>query len=185
MKIVSTKIPGCYEILTKVHNDPRGTFVKTFNSIAFKKFGLKTSFKEQYYSISSKNVIRGLHFQIPPYDHAKLIYCVYGEVLDVALDLRVGSPFYGKYVSIKLSAKKSNLLYIPNGFAHGFCNLKDNSILVYNATTVYNPKKDMGVRWDTVGISWPIKKPLISKRDLELPNFKNFKSPFVFNGELA
>ena len=185
MKIVSTKIPGCYQIFPKVQNDSRGTFVKTFHSIKFKDFGLKTLFKEQYYSISKKNVLRGLHFQMPPYDHAKLVYCVYGEVLDVALDLRVGSPSYGKYLSIKLSPKKGNMIYIPNGFAHGFCNLKNNSILVYNTTTVYNPKKDTGLHWDTAGISWPVKKPVLSKRDLLLPNFKDFKSPFVFDGDIV
>ncbi len=84
MKITKTKIPGCYEILPKKHEDKRGVFIKTFHAPTFKKFGLKTSFKEQYYSISSKNVIRGLHFQVPPHDHAKLIYCTEGEVLDIA-----------------------------------------------------------------------------------------------------
>lgn len=182
MKITKTKIPGCYEILTKKHEDKRGVFIKTFHAPTFKKFGLKTSFKEQYYSISSKNVIRGLHFQLPPHDHAKLIYCTEGEVLDIALDLRVGSPFYGKYISIKLKAKKGNMIYIPSGFAHGFCSLKNSSTLIYNTSTVYNPKKDIGLRWDSADISWPIKNPYLSDRDLKFPKFKDFISPFIYDG---
>jgi dTDP-4-dehydrorhamnose 3,5-epimerase len=181
LKIISTKIPGCFELLPKLQYDARGVFVKTFHAPTFKKFGLATSFKEQYYSISKKNVIRGLHFQTPPYDHAKLIYCTNGEVIDVALDLRIGSPYYGKHISIILNAKKCNMIYIPSGFAHGFCSLSNTSTLVYNTTTVYDSNKDTGVRWDTAGISWPIKKPNLSNKDLQLQDFKNFNSPFVFD----
>jgi dTDP-4-dehydrorhamnose 3,5-epimerase len=180
MKIIPTKIPRCYELLPKLQNDPRGVFVKTFHAPTFKKFGLKTSFKEQYYSISCKNVIRGLHYQRPPYDHDKLVYCIYGEVFDIALDLRIGSPFYGEHISINLNAKKRNMIYIPSGFAHGFCSLIHNSILIYNTTREYNPSKDTGIRWNTAGIEWPIKNPYISDRDLQLQDFKKFKSPFVF-----
>ena len=185
MKIIRTKIPGCYELLPKLQNDSRGIFVKTFHAPTFKKFGFKTLFKEQYYSISCKNVIRGLHFQSPPCDHAKLIYCACGEVMDVALDLRVGSPFYGKYISINLNAKKGNMIYIPSGFAHGFCSLQNNSILIYNTTTVYNPNKDTGIRWNTADIAWPIKNPLLSTKDMQLQDFKKFKSPFVFDGNIV
>jgi len=182
LKIISTKITGCYEIFPKIHRDSRGMFVKTYNSQTFKKLGVNTSFKEQYYTVSLKNVIRGLHFQMPPHDHAKLIYCVVGEVLDVALDLRVGSPFYGKHISLNLNSKKGNMIYIPSGFAHGFCSLRSASTLVYNTTSVYNAKKDTGIHWDTAGISWPKTKTKtkISKRDSKFINFKNFKSPFVF-----
>ncbi len=183
MKIISTKIPGCFELFPDIHKDLRGVFVKTFHFKTFKKFGLNSSFKEQYYSISVKNVIRGLHFQMPPYEHAKLVYCLKGVVMDVSLDLRVGSPFYKKHISINLDAKKNNMVYIPPGVAHGFCSIKSDSTLVYNTTTVYNPKKDSGVHWDSAGISWPIKKPIISERDLNLINLKNFKSPFIFKKE--
>ena len=184
MKIISTKIPGCFELLPELHKDLRGVFVKTFHAPTFNEFGLKTSFEEQYYSTSYKNIIRGLHFQMPPYDHAKLIYCTDGEVMDVALDLRVGSPFYGKYISINLNSKKGNMIYIPSGVAHGFCTLENTSTLVYNTTTIYNPNQDNGIRWDTANISWPIKDPHLSDRDLQLQDFKNFKSPFVFNREI-
>jgi dTDP-4-dehydrorhamnose 3,5-epimerase len=183
MKIISTEIPGCYELFPKLHNDTRGVFVKTFHVQIFKELGLTTSFKEQYYSISKKNVIRGLHFQKPPHDHAKLVYCTNGEVMDVALDLRIGSPHYGKFISIILNAKKCNMIYIPSGFAHGFCSLKNTSTLVYNTSSIYDSNNDSGVRWDTADIPWPIKKPNLSDRDLQLPDFKNFTSPFVFDGE--
>ncbi len=163
-----------------MHNDTRGVFVKTFHSSTFKKLGLSTSFKEQYYSKSVKNVIRGLHFQIPPHDHAKLVYCIKGEVMDVALDLRIGSPSFKKYITINLDSKKGNMIYMPTGIAHGFCTNKSAATLVYNTTTIYNLKNDSGVRWDSAGISWPIKKPLISARDLSLNNFKDFISPFKF-----
>ena len=107
------------------------------------------------------------------------------EVIDVALDLRIGSPFYGKHILTNLSAEKGNMIYIPSGFAHGFCTLSDSSTLIYNTSSVYNPKKDFGIRWDTAGISWPIKNANLSDRDLKFPEFKNFNSPFIYNGELV
>ena len=107
MKIIESKIPGCYEILNKVNNDIRGTFIKTFHSPTFKKFGLETIFKEEYYSISFKNVVRGLHFQLPPHDHVKVVYCVSGYVKDVVVDLRLGSPTYGEHVTFCLSSQKA------------------------------------------------------------------------------
>jgi dTDP-4-dehydrorhamnose 3,5-epimerase len=106
MKIVKKKIIGCYEILPQIHDDKRGLFVKTFHAPTFKKFGSQVSFKEQYYSTSSKNVIRGLHFQIPPKDHAKLIYCTFGEVADIVLDMRVGFPSYKNMFQSNLALKK-------------------------------------------------------------------------------
>ena len=185
MKIVKKKIIGCYEILPQIHDDKRGLFVKTFHAPTFKKFGLQVSFKEQYYSTSSKNVIRGLHFQIPPKDHAKLIYCILGEVVDIVLDMRVGSPSYKKYVSIKLSAQKGNMIFIPKGLAHVFCTISKKSTLVYNTTTVYDKKRDSGIRWGSAGIKWPIKNPIISERDLNLQVLKNFINPFVFDKNLV
>ena len=180
MKIIESKIPGCYEILNKVNNDIRGTFIKTFHSPTFKKFGLETIFKEEYYSSSFKNVVRGLHFQLPPYDHVKLVYCVSGIVKDVVVDLRMGSPTYGEHMGIELSAKKGNMLYIPKGIAHGFCRLSKTSILVYKTSTVYYPKKDTGIKWDSAGISWPNKTMIISERDKSFLTLKEFNSPFKF-----
>ena len=121
MEIVPTEIPGCYEVQPKVFKDKRGAFVKTFHAGDFHSYGLCADWTEQYYSRSKRGVLRGLHFQLPPHDHAKLVYCVAGSVLDVAFDLRIGSPTYGKAVMLELSAKKGNMIYLPKGLAHGFC----------------------------------------------------------------
>ena len=184
MKIINSEIPGCYEILNTIHNDSRGTFVKTFHSPTFKKFGLNTLFEEEYYSISFKNVIRGLHFQLPPHDHIKLVYCILGFVKDFVVDLRVGSPTYGKHLSINLSSKKGNMIYIPKGMAHGFCSLSKTSILVYKASTIHHPHKDSGIKWDSAGISWPNENMIISERDKSFPKLKDFKSQFRFKKKL-
>jgi dTDP-4-dehydrorhamnose 3,5-epimerase len=180
LKIISTKIPGCYELFPIKHKDSRGTFVKTFHSPIFKNYGLKTIFKEDYYSISLKNVIRGFHFQLPPNDHVKLVYCVSGKVKDIVVDLRLGSPTYGKHLSIDLSSRKGNMIYIPKGVAHGFCGLSKISILVYKTTTVYSIKSDTGIKWDSAGVSWPNKIKIISKRDKSFIKLEDFKSPFKF-----
>ena len=180
MKIINSEIPGCYEILNTIHNDSRGTFVKTFHSPTFKKFGLNTLFEEEYYSISFKNVIRGLHFQLPPHDHIKLVYCILGFVKDFVVDLRVGSPTYGKHLSIDLSSEKGNMIYIPQGLAHGFCGLSKTSTLVYKTSSIYSPKKDTGIKWDSAGISWPNETMIISERDNFFLTLEEFNSPFRF-----
>ena len=180
MQIIESKIPGCYEILTRPIKDDRGIFVKVFNSEDFKKFGLCVEFKEQYYSVSEANVVRGLHFQLPPYDHAKLVYCVAGSVEDVVLDLRVGSPTYGKTLMLELSAEKRNMIYLPKGLAHGFCTPKEPAILNYNVSSIYKMDADSGILWNSVGIPWPIDNPVISERDNSFMPFLDFKSPFNF-----
>lgn len=184
MKIITNEIPGCYEILNTIYNDSRGTFVKTFHSPTFKKFGLNTIFEEEYYSISFKHVIRGLHFQLPPHDHVKLVYCILGFVKDFVVDLRLGSPTYGKHLSIDLSSEKGNMIYIPQGMAHGFCSLSKTSILVYKTSTIHHPNKDTGIKWDSAGISWPNENMIISERDKSFLKLKDFKSPFRFKKKL-
>lgn len=180
MKIISTKIPGCYEIFPVIHKDPRGVFVKTFHHQTFKEFGLNTVFREEYYSTSYKNVIRGLHFQLPPNDHIKLVYCTLGIVKDVVVDLRLNSPTYGNHVSINLSSEIGNMLYIPKGIAHGFCVLSKTSTLVYKTSAIYNSNMDTGIKWNSVKISWPNKNIIISERDKSFPTLKDFNSPFRF-----
>ena len=176
-----TNIHDCYEIYPKVFKDKRGSFIKTFNFSQFKKNKINLNFVETYYSVSKPNVFRGFHFQIPPHDHAKLIYCVLGEVTDIILDLRLGSPTYGKYFSIKLEEKKANMIYIGKGLAHGFATHKKNSILVYNLTSEYVPTHDKGILWNSVGVKWPNSKMIISKRDKSFPKLKDFISPFKYN----
>lgn len=168
------------ELQPKAFGDARGRFVKVFHEQAFRDLGLHTDFAEEYYSVSHRNVIRGLHFQTPPHDHVKLVYCVQGEVLDVVLDLRVGSPTYGQHATFRLSAEKANSIYIPKGMAHGFCALSDEAIMVYKVSTVYAPHNDAGVRWDSAGIDWPTASPIISDRDAGFAGFGEFTSPFTY-----
>lgn len=182
MKIVKSKIFGCYEILTNIHRDLRGTFIKTFHASSFEEFGLCTHFLEEYYSVSVKNVVRGLHFQLPPDDHVKLVYCVSGIVKDVVVDIRLGSPTYGDHVSFELSAERGNLVYIPKGMAHGFCVLSDRATMVYKTSTMHSPARDSGIRWDSAGISWPDRSLIISDRDKALLRLEDFRSPFRFYG---
>lgn len=175
-----SQIEGCFEMQPKVMGDERGRFVKVFHEQAFSAQGLETKFAEEYYSVSHKNVIRGLHFQLPPMDHVKMVYCVAGEVLDVVVDLRVGSPTYGQHAMFELSAAKANSIYIPKGMAHGFCVLSEQAIMVYKVSTVYSPAQDAGILWNSVGIQWPITDALMSVRDQGFPTFEQFKSPFKY-----
>lgn len=181
MELIKTKIPGFFEILPRVHKDNRGNFVKIYQKSIFSKYFSDTNFVEEYYSSSIKNVIRGLHFQLPPHDHAKVVCCLSGEIFDVVVDMRIGSPTYGKYKTVVLSAEKNSLLYIPSGLAHGFCVLSNNATLLYKVTSEYSTEHDSGILWNSVSIPWPINKPIISERDTNFVNFNTFKSPFIFN----
>ena len=165
----SCKLSGCFEILPKKFDDARGRFVKVFHVQTFTKLGLETNFAEEYYSVSHKNVIRGMHFQLPPMDHVKIVYCV---------DLRVGSPTYGQHVVFELCASKANSIYIPKGMAHGFFARSDEAIMVYKVSSVYSPEHDAGILWNSVGIPWPRMAPLLSARDKRFPSIENFNSPF-------
>lgn len=180
MQFVETSIPGCLEIIPNIFRDERGYFVKTYHQDIFNERGLVNSFAEEYYSFSHKGVVRGLHFQLPPEDHYKLVYCVSGAAVDAVVDLRQGSLAYGRHALFDLSAEKGNLIYIPPGLAHGFFTVSDNTILIYKVTTVYSPRYDSGILWNSVGIDWPGEKPIISKRDSLFPHFSDFISPFHY-----
>ncbi len=158
--------------------DERGFFVKTFHESLFKNNGLQSHFKESYYSMSKKNIIRGMHFQLPPHEHEKLVYVTNGEILDVVVDIRKGSLTYGHYVTATLK-EKSDSIYIPKGCAHGFLTISDSATVVYNVSSVYEPTADAGIRWDSFGFDWlGVKKTIISKRDQGFLSFSEFKSPF-------
>ena len=165
MEILPTKLQGVYEIRNRIFEDRRGLFVKTFHWETFVQHGLETNFKESFYSVSKKKVLRGMHFQIPPHDHAKLVYVTYGEILDVAVDIQKGSPTFGQYFSIKLSNINAKLLYMAKGFAHGFLTLSESATVVYLITTVHAPDSDTGIRWDSFGFDWGIRSPILSDRD--------------------
>jgi dTDP-4-dehydrorhamnose 3,5-epimerase len=177
--IVDTELPGVLEISTPNFRDPRGLFVKTLQIPAFRQMGLNQSWAEHYWSSSNRNVLRGLHFQVPPHDHTKLVTCVAGIAWDVVVDLRQGAPTYGKHLVRELRPG-GIMVYIPRGFAHGFLSLKDQTILLYHVETAYAPASDRGIRWDSCGIVWPDlgDPPTISHRDAEFPRLSEFKSPF-------
>ncbi len=180
MQIEKTKIPGCFEITPRILEDNRGSFVKTFHHQSFKDNGLETNWVEEYYSLSHHGVLRGLHFQTPPHDHTKLVYCVVGQVLDVVLDLRVGSPTFGESTCFDLSAQKANMIYIPSGLAHGFFTLSETATMIYKVSSMYAADNDAGLLWNSAGIEWPEKNPILSARDEKFPHFDQFDSPFVF-----
>ena len=179
-KLSPSDIEGCHELQPRVVRDERGRFVKVFHEPAFAELGLETRFVEEYYSASRYGVIRGFHFQEPPADHVKLVYCVHGEVFDVVLDLRVGSPTYGKTAAFKLSSSTGNFVYIPKGLAHGFCSLSEEAILVYKVSTVYSPAHDSGILWSSTDVVWPVDVPVISERDRKFVRLENFVSPFTY-----
>ena len=181
-RLETTKIPGCYEIFPAATRDERGEFVKVFHDAAFRELGLETGFVESYYSVSGKNVLRGMHFQRPPMDHAKLVYCIEGAVLDVAVDLRKGSPAYGTCAKFELDARRASLVYLPRGMAHGFLVKSDRATLVYSVTSVYSPQHDDGIHWNSVSVSWPIASPIVSSRDRGFQALADWKSPFDYVG---
>ncbi len=165
MNIVKTNLDGVFEIQNKKIEDERGAFIKTFHEDIFKEHGLDTDFKESFFSTSKKNVLRGMHFQIPPHDHAKLVYVTNGEILDVAVDVRKKSPTFGHFFSTILSRENAKSLYLAKGFAHGFLTLSESATVIYMTTSVYASEYDRGVRWDSFGFDWGIKFPIISERD--------------------
>ena len=180
MKITKTDLEGVYIIEPDVFQDERGKLVKTFHKETFAKNNMAFNFEESYYSVSKKGVLRGMHFQTPPHDHCKLVYVASGSIIDVALDIRKGSPTYGKHISVELSADNHKMVYIPIGFAHGFLSLEDNSRTFYTQTTMHSPENDAGIRIDSFGMDWGIKDPIISKRDQAFQALAEFNTPFIY-----
>lgn len=178
MQIEETFISGLKLIKLKEFRDERGNFIKTFNQDFYKLNELEVTFKESYYSISAKHVIRGMHFQIPPAEHTKLVYVNQGAIKDVILDIRSGSPTYGQYFSIKIDSTNPVLVYIPVGCAHGFLSLEDNTMVTYLQSSCYNSDCDKGIRYDSFGLNWGINDPVISVRDQNFPAFSSVKSAF-------
>jgi len=175
---IETEFPGLFIIKPRIFSDNRGLFIKLFHHKMFEDMGLRSDFKEEYYSTSSKGVIRGLHFQLPPEQHVKCISCLQGEIFDVVVDLRKDSPTFGKHFTIKLNSEDPTVLYIPEGMAHGFMSLTDNSIFLNKTTTGFNADCDTGIHWDSCGIQWPDIKPVLSEKDIEMQTFADFNSPF-------
>ena len=178
-KVNDTSLNGLKIISTNHFTDERGMFHKYFSKEEYKELGLEYNFEEDYYSVNKKNVIRGMHFQVPPADHTKLVYVTSGKIIDVCLDIRKNSETYGKYFSIELTADKAECIYIPKGFAHGFVSLEDNTCVHYLQTTCYDKNCDFGIDYKSFGYDWRIENPIVSGRDLTHLSFKDFDSPFT------
>lgn len=183
MEIVKTPIEGLLVIKPDVFADNRGYFFETYNEEKFRQLGLRTDFVQDNESCSSKGVVRGLHFQAPPFAQAKLIRVVRGSVLDFALDIRRGSPTYGRYFSVKLDDKEKNMFFIPEGFAHGFLTLEDDTVFSYKCTALYNKQSERGLLWNDkkLNIDWTIAEPILSDKDKLWGKFDEFTSPFDYD----
>lgn len=182
MDIIRTDIDGPLIIDPRVFSDERGFFVETYNADRYEEAGIPAAFVQDNLSVSQKGVLRGLHFQSPPYAQGKLVQVLQGRVFDVAVDIREGSPTFGKYVSVELSAENYRQFWIPAGFAHGFLSLEDDTMFQYKCTNVYVPDHDGGVRYDdpTIGIAWPEGPYIISEKDKEQPLLEAVVSVFRF-----
>ena len=184
MKFIKTEISDVYIIEPSVFGDERGYFLESFNLDKFKENIYPIKFVQDNESKSSKGVLRGLHFQKPPFDQAKLVRCIEGSVMDVAVDIRQGSPTYGKYVAIELTGENKRQLFVPRGFAHGFSVLSDTAVFAYKVDNRYAPAFDAGIRYDDkeLNIDWGLLKEdvQLSVKDENLSFFKDFDSPFKF-----
>lgn len=182
MEFKALKLHGSYEIRLDPHRDDRGYFMRTYDRDIFREHGLATDWLQENQSMSlQRGTLRGLHFQRPPHAETKLVRALAGAVLDVFVDLRADSPTFGQWDAVELVDEQFNLVYIPKGFAHGFCSLTDNTIVAYHVDACYAPAAEGGIRWDdpTLKILWPLVVPLVSKKDLALPTIHEFTTPFT------
>jgi dTDP-4-dehydrorhamnose 3,5-epimerase len=180
MEIIETKIKDLLIIKPDVFLDERGYFFESYNKQRFLEHGLDMTFVQDNESQSTKGVLRGLHFQKPPYTQGKLVRVVKGAVMDVAVDLRQGSPTYGQWESVVLTEGNKFMYWIPEGFAHGFVCLEDHSVFTYKCTNVYNKASEGSLRWNDpdLNIQWIIEDPILSEKDKVSPLFKDFVTPF-------
>jgi dTDP-4-dehydrorhamnose 3,5-epimerase len=177
------EIPDVILIIPKAFEDDRGFFMESFKSSEFKKFGVDYDFVQDNHSKSKKGVFRGLHYQLNPKAQGKLVRVVAGSMLDIALDIRKGSPYYGKYLSVILSAENKNILWVPPGFAHGTFFLEDDTELLYKATDEYSPEHDRCIAWNdpAVGIRLQGQTPVLSAKDSKAPLLKDADNNFIYN----
>lgn len=180
-EFTETILPGVFEINLFHATDRRGTFVKPYHKDTLETHGLVSEFRESFYSTNKKGVIRGMHFQYPPHEHAKIVYCTSGKLIDVILDLRKGSPTFGKWAHVELSGDNYKAVYLPVGVAHGFCALEDNTTMVYLTSTVHTPVSDAGVLYNSFEYPWPVENPVLSERDLAFPALANLNTPFLYS----
>ena len=175
MKIEETNIAGLFLIEALRFEDLRGELIKPFNFDQYSRLDVNLDFKETWFTKSKKDVIRAMHLQIEEMACEKLVSVINGSVIDVVLDLRPNSETYGNYFEIELNDKNPKALYIPQGCAHGYRVLENNTITMYKATKVHSVKHDLGIKWDSFGYDWNIKNPILSDKDLNLIEFKDYK----------
>ncbi len=182
MEVIKTNIDGLLVIEPRVFKDSRGYFIETYNEQRYHEAGITSVFVQDNQSSSSYGVVRGLHFQKPPYSQAKLVTCTVGRVLDIAVDLRKNSPTYGQWCSVELSEDNHRQFYIPRGFAHGFSVLSEKAVFAYKCDNLYHPESEGGIMLNDLdlAIDWqvPPEARIISEKDTKHPLFRDFKSPF-------
>jgi dTDP-4-dehydrorhamnose 3,5-epimerase len=183
MRVVEKVLNGLLVIEPRVFTDSRGLFFESFNQNLFNDIsGVKANFSQDNHSVSKKDVIRGLHLQAPPNEQGKLVRVSAGKVYDVAVDVRVGSPTFGKSFGLELSSQNNLMLWIPPGFAHGFSVLENNTVFLYKCTNVYNKDSEMTLLYNDpeIKIDWKVNEPIVSDKDKEGISYSNFKSPFKY-----
>lgn len=181
MEIITTSIKDLLIIKPDIFKDNRGYFFESYNREHYMIQGLNMIFVQDNESKSGKGVLRGLHFQKPPYAQGKLVRVIKGAVIDVAVDIRRSSPTYGKWQAITLTEDNKIMFWIPEGFAHGFVTIEDNTIFNYKCTNVYNKDSERSIRWNDpdINIDWKIENPILSAKDMISPLFRDFESPFI------
>ena len=178
MKVKELKIKDTFLITLNPFRDERGFFVKTFQQSVFQKDVSERETKEEFYSLSYKNVLRGMHLQLPPADSFKSVSCISGTILDVLIDLRKNSPTYLTVDSIELTGDQPRVVHMPAGVAHGFLTLSEQALMVYRVGSEHVPHLDSGIFWNSIPFEWPVKKPILSERDRRLTPLEHFKSTF-------
>lgn len=183
-EFIRLEIPDVILIKPKVFEDERGFFLEFFKYSDFKQAGINCNFVQDNHSKSKKGVLRGLHYQLEPKAQGKLVRCIKGKIWDVAVDIRKGSPTFGKWVAVELTEENKWMLWIPPGFAHGFVALEDCEI-IYKCTEEYAPELDRGIIWNDpdIAISWPVENPILSQKDSKLPRLKDAEINFEYRGE--
>jgi dTDP-4-dehydrorhamnose 3,5-epimerase len=179
------EIPGVVLVEPKVFEDERGFFMETYKMPDFVAAGITANFVQENQSRSDKGVLRGLHYQNPPFAQGKLVRVARGEIFDVAVDIRKGSPTWGKWAGVILSEENKHILYVPVGIAHGFCVLSDIAEVIYKTTDVYSAESEAGIIWndEDLHIEWPVKEPILSEKDEKWPTLKNADTKFHYAQE--
>ena len=186
MRLLSCKLPGVQLIEPDAFEDRRGFFMETYNEAKFAELGIRCRFVQDNHSLSvERGVLRGLHYQLPPRAQAKLVRVIRGEIYDVVVDLRRGSPTFGEWEGFVLSAENKRQLFVPRGFAHGFCTLAPNTEVIYKVDDVYAPELERGIAWNdpALGIDWPVDSPILSDKDRRHPPLAEAEFNFTYEGD--